>query len=395
MLRSRHHACAILLTAILAAPPLALAAPGRYTVSVIPGLNTGAYTSSGAVRINSTGQAAGFYNAYGAHTYFVYDGATTTRLPGITADSDVTMGFNDRGDFVGSAWSPDAGSRSFLYRNGQVAYLPDRASAINNSGQIAVMSYAPQRAGIYENGTTSWLAIPPGSDYMIAEGMNNHGQLTGTYGANDGDGEAFLTRDGKVVDLGLSGFLTYGTDINDRGDVVGNYWQDGVGTVPFFYHDGKASLLPTVGLNGEAHAVNNLGSIVGMTGRAQAALWENGEAYLLSELLDGPAWDSLEVRDINDAGQMAGTACRGLTCHAVIFNPVSAVPEAPHVAMLGIGLLALLGVRRRNGKPLRRDKAQPGSKCACRVNLRRLRKYSPASIRFRISTRLACRHRTV
>lgn len=353
MLPSRRRACATLFAAALAFPLLAAAAPERYTVTVIPGLNTGAYTSSGAVRINSIGQAAGFYNANGVHTYFVYDGASTTRLPGITADSDVTMGFNDRGDFVGTGWSPDAGARSFVYRNGQMTYLPSTgsdavyATAINNSGQIAVMSYSPTRAGVYENGKTTLLAIPPGSDFIVAEGINNHGQLTGGYGGTTNDGGAFFTRDGEVVKLGLSGFLTYGTDINDRGDIAGNHWQDGVGSIPFFYHDGKASLLPTIGATGEAYAINNLGIIVGMTAQYRAALWENGEAYLLSELLDGPAWDSLQVRDINDAGQIAGTACRGLTCHAVIFNPVSAVPEAPHAAMLGVGLLALLGVRRR------------------------------------------------
>jgi uncharacterized membrane protein len=366
MLPSRRRAGAILIGAFLAFPPLALAVPGRYTVTPVPGLDFGAYRNSGAVRINSLGQVAGFYEAEGTNTYFIYDGASTRLLPGVWADSHVTMGFNDRGEFVGSSWYEGGGSRSLLYRNGQIEYLPYTgadavlATSINNAGQISVYAYSPAyRSGIYQNGKTTWLGTPPGSDFLIAESINKHGQLTGGYGVLLGDSNAFLSRDGQVVDLGVSGFLAYGRDINDAGEVVGSYWPASGGYLPFIYQDGKASLLPTIGSYGEAFAINNHGSAVGITGLYEAALWEDGQVYLLSGLIDGAAWQVLEVRDINDAGQIAGTACREQACQAVIFNPVSAVPETPGWAMLGAGLLALLplpGLRRRRRNPSAEDR---------------------------------------
>jgi probable HAF family extracellular repeat protein len=350
------RACAILLVSALAWPLSGGAAPSRYTVTPIPGLNPEPLSSTSAVRINKLGQVAGNIMVVDTPGYFIWDGSTTRLVPGIRADSSVEMGLNDRGEFVGDGSTGSGSIRPFVYRNGQVAYLgaPDggflSATRINNAGQIAVVGFGTQtRSGIAQDGRIDWLAPPPSAVWTVAEAINERGQLAGAYGLASGGSHAFTTRDGVAVDLGLPGTYGVAKDINEGGDVVGSFLDPQTGDfLPYLYHDGVAAALPHLGYGGDVFAINNLGTMVGLSGAYEGALWEDGQVYLMSALVDGPAWDYLEVRDINDAGQIAGTACRlNQGCQAVIFNPVSAVPEAPQWAMLGLGLLPLVARRLR------------------------------------------------
>jgi hypothetical protein len=60
-------------------------------------------------------------------------------------------------------------------------------------------------------------------------------------------------------------------------------------------------------------------------------------------------WTITEARAINNLGQIAETGhdSSGYS-HALLLTPTSAVPEPSSIVMLGLGSLALLGLRRKS-----------------------------------------------
>jgi len=108
------------------------------------------------------------------------------------------------------------------------------------------------------------------------------------------------------------------------------------------------------GRNGEAHAINNLGAIVGnayLAGDAilHAFLYLDGQMVDLNSLVDPlGGWTLTAAYDINDAGQILGTACQGDHCASVLLSPVPE-PAAATLMAGGLALLAGIGLRRRRG----------------------------------------------
>jgi hypothetical protein len=346
----RRLACACLLSTL----PLAsvAAAPSRYTVEPIANWFDAGTTGVTALRINNAGQVAGIFTANGTSSYYLYDGNAVQRIAGGSPYG--TPGLNDHGNVVGTLFSSGT-YQGFMYADGNVQPLSGiLPSAINNAGQIVgVSTDRPFLTWGVEVDHGTYTAFgPSGGDWSTADAINAHGNVAGTTALSEfGRTGAFyvLADMQQHLLLAPSGGSLASRDINDAGILVGQYstWSPAPGTSAFYYHEGKVDLLPSPGGYGEAVAINNRGTIaggVGMTG--DAALWMDGQLYLLSDLLADTGWSSLHVNDINDAGQMVGSACRADTCQAVLFDPVSPVPEPAAWAMLAAGLVPLL-LRRR------------------------------------------------
>lgn len=112
-----------------------------------------------------------------------------------------------------------------------------------------------------------------------------------------------------VTDLGsLGGSAGAVCSINSLGQVVGAYQAPDLTVRPFSYFDGAfTELTPSFASEELAHSINDQGEIAGTTyvdGRAQATLWNDGEATLLSGM-DGS--DSYATA-INNSGTVAGMA---------------------------------------------------------------------------------------
>jgi probable HAF family extracellular repeat protein len=181
--------------------------------------------------INASGQVVGL----GYEGACLYDSGTVTNLgtlPGYL-DASEAFGINDSGQIVGTSTSWDPfGEQAFLYGGGTMTELGpllqyewstcNWARDINNSGQV--VGHSGFRAFIYSDGVTLDLGTLPGVSDSLAYAINNDGLVVG--GAN-GDGAAFLYRDGKMTNLNslidpTSGWvLNLAMDINDLGQIVG------------------------------------------------------------------------------------------------------------------------------------------------------------------------------
>jgi probable HAF family extracellular repeat protein len=109
---------------------------------------------------------------------------------------------------------------------------------------------------------------------VIAHDLNDKGQVVGWFATRyywdwNQPGKAFFYSDGVLTDIFPDD--TYQTSealgINERGQVVGRRFKDGVGVGPFLYENGATQMLNPFGYApgafGVAHGINESGQIVG------------------------------------------------------------------------------------------------------------------------------------
>jgi probable HAF family extracellular repeat protein len=237
-----------------------------------------------------------------------------------------------------------------------------------------------------------------GGQNSMAVAINDHGQVVGSAATASGCNHAFLFAGGTLHDLGtLGGSYSEAYDINNQGVIVGisakpdapNFVfrqgfryaggsmralgtlpdgaaSEGMDTFPEFpshavlYRNGSFELLVPLGYGDSAvYGLNDRGQAVGGIPNTTSA--HGSHAFLydrrggmvdLNTLIDPDGgWVITDANAINDAGQIAATACRGgvfSDCHAVRLDLVSPVPEPGGWAMLalGIGAIGLRGASR-------------------------------------------------
>jgi probable HAF family extracellular repeat protein len=234
---------------------------------------------------------------------------------------------NNRGQIVGSSqnsiadpfscWGPSSTQcRAFLWQDGVMEDLgtlggPDAFAAfISERGEIAGISYT----GSIPNPVTG---IPPL--------------------------DAFLWKDGRMVDLGtFGGASSFPNAVNNRGQVIGGAsFPDALGSClgenfnpgcdPFLWSEGKLIDLNTSTTGGNpitANEISDDGAIIGAAAFPYAPydayVWRNGVATDLGHL-DGDCFS--EARAINSEGQIVGDsfACDGTFHRAFLWENGSIV----------------------------------------------------------------------
>ena len=300
---------------------------------------------------------AGFINEYGAVAGSFYD-PDFVALHALRYDQ---VGFTDlgvgpRGSFGGVSGINDHGQISAYGRGHAFRYTPGigyedlgtgpgfaaETGGINNSGQIAGTytanngaDYAfrySDGAGVVELGTL------PGALGSVAFGINNAGWVTGTSG-----NRAFIYHDGSgMVDIGPG----RGFAINDAGVVVGRDLQ----THPTIYMDG---LTINLGGIGGALDINNHNLVVGIVdvdNFTRGFVWSQEEGMQdLNNLIDpNSGWFIAAAGAVNDNGQIVGWGFspeRGTVPTPFLLNPVPE-PSTWALLFLGAGAFALLRRRR-------------------------------------------------
>jgi len=249
---------------------------GNYTTLDVPGS-----TDTILRGINNSGQIVGDYSANNVRSGIFYSEGifTTLNLP-VTSDSTIATGINNFGQIVGS-YGPASGNNSFLYSGGSYTLnLLNQPDGINDLGQILI---GQPLGGIflYSSGVYTALNLsPPGSTGGVSvSGINNAGDITGTFRNGNGTFSGFLYSGGNYTILNDPlGTNTRTFGLNNSGQIVGEYYTtdaygahqgflysqgvytplnfpSGVGTVPLGINDagqivGFLETVPSVGVPG-------------------------------------------------------------------------------------------------------------------------------------------------
>lgn len=209
-----------------------------------------------AFLVNNAGQVAG--NAYTNSTVNTGTGSPTTHpflwhkgkmqdlgtLGGTTAAANA---LNDRGEVVGqSNLTADATFHPFLWDGRSLSDLGtfggDLGSAnwIDDTGQVigwadTTVHLTPPlgepgdqlyQAFLWDNGTMTNLGTAPADECSVANSVNSRGEVVGNAGKCHGAVDAFLSADGKTVNLNSliapsPLHLKEAVAINDRGEISG------------------------------------------------------------------------------------------------------------------------------------------------------------------------------
>lgn len=184
--------------------------------------------------------------------------------------------------------------------------------ALNDHGQL-VGTYLPRgggptRAFLWEKGRFREFVTPDPRMQVEPSAINNRGEVVGrvvrygTNGVTDAAVEsyAFLWRNGRLLRLkGLGEVLTSASEINDRGDILGQSASTSGESHSVLWRNGRPIDLGALA----ATALNNSGEVIGTdrsTGRA--ALWQNGRLRDLGTI----GGDESSAVSINNHGQIVG-----------------------------------------------------------------------------------------
>jgi probable HAF family extracellular repeat protein len=305
----------------------------KITVLGSPSEQTG--SGDQAFGLNSLGAAVGL--AYVPEPRAVIWNPGPVKLP-LLGPNSVALAVNDSGQIVG-AWMdeyvgivPTSGPhcQAFVYRNGEMQDLASVfgaiqsvAADINEDGLIAAWAYPGTpltscHAYLYnsETGTAPTdLGFLPGHTFSGAVAINNKGHVVGISSAEPvsvppipGEVVNSFLYDGALNDLGPNRFAY---DINDHGDIVGDWLVSGASTWTAFLCETSTptpqftdlGLLKQPGFVGSvARGINNHGDIVGYSYTTSSPrLPKMYHAFLRPGSAGGPAdLPAEKMVDLND-----------------------------------------------------------------------------------------------
>ena len=376
-MRTSPHFPRLLLSAALALPGAAAMADPTYTITLLGG------TGSSASDINSWGDVVGSVTTGDVTHAFVNAGGVYTDLGTLGGTNSNANGINDNRQIVGGSDNGAGDRHAFLYAAGTMSDLgtlggaTSEAFAINNHGLIVgqAQNADPATEGFpqafsYTGGTMTSLGTLPGGLGSYAYAVNNGGLIGGA--SHEGP---FTVPEYPYLAVTYGGGAAHKIGAPELGDsAIYGLNDDGVavGGIPtssfphashaFIYDHGSITELgvldPTSIDDSIAWDVNNHRQVVGTSAVSvdpdhygyHGFLWTGAGLVDLNTLVDpASGWVITDAMGINDAQQIAATACYGGVtgdCRAVRLDLVPAVPEPGTWAMLGLGL-GLVGAWRR------------------------------------------------
>jgi len=260
---------------LLTAFALAVAAPASATY-VFNTINYPGSTFTDVRGINNSGHVVGYTSTDGVTNFsFLYAAGGFSPLPASPLQPSA-LGINDSDVVVGGTnTTPEQG---FIYSGGSYTFFSrpgwtnTEARAVSGSGLVVGWSYETDGMGgtvsssgfIYNPATSTYTDIPiAGSPFVIAQGINNAGQVVGS---------------AQFIGSPQQGWLR----------------QPG-GAIAFFQVDAEST---------HARGINDVGLITGfVSGAVNSAFVGTSSGF---ELLDVPGATTTIGESINNAGQVVG-----------------------------------------------------------------------------------------
>ena len=319
-----------ILTVLFLLAQLTFAAPPRYEII---DLSTRGCGYSTPYAINDIGQVAGIsYSLEGGA--FLWDRRIGMIDLGVLYEGDwsIALGVNDHGQVVGFS-GPDDGS-AFIWDRENGMRCPEGAGygndayAINNAGQVVIA--AEFHSYLWHPDEVVSIDDTLGADRVWACALNSAGQVVGHAYTSHSEYHAFLWDCVTGMrDLGtLGGTRSMAFGINDTGQVVGKSLTTTGDWHAFLWNSDTGMV--DLG-EGQAHAINNAGQVVGyMSSSGPAFYWDRDNGLiLLSDLLLANSgwrgWKELKMAEaINNRGQIVGCGYinADLSIHAFLMTPV-------------------------------------------------------------------------
>jgi probable HAF family extracellular repeat protein len=189
---------------------------------------------------------------------------------------------------VAGAFTNSAGSMFGFQFDETFQALPggeeNQARGVNQYGQVAGTTYSGghAQATIWNGGVPAGIGTLGGAD-SYGTAINDTGQVTGSASSADGSGRAFLYTGGSLIELGgfAGSVWSSGYAINNAG-VVAGYAMDGYGKSTGVVWAAGGAMTPIPSLGGAhsfAMGINKSGEVTGSASRSNGFL----EAFLYSK----------------------------------------------------------------------------------------------------------------
>ncbi len=206
--------------------------------------------------------------------------------------------------------TPAAGESAFAVTKIDVpGSISTTARGVNNLGQIvgSFVDGSGTHAFLFNGGKFSAIDVP-GGNWTIATGINNVGQIVGGYGTGlDSGNHGFLFNNGGFATFdvpGSSDTVAYG--INNKGQIAGAYLGSDGSRHGFRLSGGNYTTLEVPDSHaGSARGINDSGQIVGSSGFSsnESGFFFDGTSYHKVQLANGL---HTEAKALNNLGDIAG-----------------------------------------------------------------------------------------
>lgn len=197
--------------------------------------------------------------------------ATELRLPaGTPADASSRLkSSDDTGRYqVGTIQLTDGSSFPVLWSDGEPQQLdadsnnPDSVMDVNSDGTVlgvTVTEQGPQLPWVYSNGSYKYLEAPAGMAWLSARAINNRGDVVGN-GFDDATGAftAIVWPAGGGAQQLIATPTSGAIDIDDSGAVLGYAQDEQLGDTGVLWKRWDAPAVPITGRNGERSSLNEI-----------------------------------------------------------------------------------------------------------------------------------------